>query len=130
MSVNFISPSTVLNPMYFRPSDYRDAFAIVLKPLEEIGPERGQREMRCAITVFETEADLDAGRPTDVLPDARVSSGAIFRQLARALQVDGIIAGYIDQGDMTEHHTRPWIIEDLEPDVQQKVADVWAEVVA
>lgn len=121
----FVSPRAV-SAHYFRPVDFKDAFAVALKPREQLPAiEDGKGEMLCSALVFASEADLDAGRPTTVLPDTIVNVGLIFRQLVRTLPGDGVLAGYVGQGDETSYGTRPWLIAEHDAAVQARVYAAW-----
>lgn len=129
-SVKFAKPSSVSAP-YFRPSEFVDAFALVLKPREIMrnGGE-GKSEVLCSAIVFDTEDSLEAGRPTRVVVDAIVNVGLIYRQLVRAFDTGSVLAGYVGKGEQTSFGTRPWLIKDLDEVTARRVAEVWDQVTA
>lgn len=124
-ATKFVSASSV-GAHYFRPADYAGSFAVVLKPRSIVrnGAE-GKPEAICSAVVFDTEASLKAGKPTRILTSAVVNVQVLYRQLARALDQDAVVAGFIGKGEMTMHNTRPWVIKDLDPATQQRIVEIW-----
>ncbi|MFY1620085.1 hypothetical protein [Micromonospora sp. WMMD736] len=127
---NFISPTSVA-AHYFRPAEYEDAIAVVLKPraIMPTGAD-GKPEVLCSAVIFDTEESLDAATPTRVLPDTIVNVGVIYKQLVRTFDQGGVLPGYIAQGAMTTHGTKPWIIEALDPEDQAQAEKAWNLVTA
>lgn len=129
-NTKFAKPSAVSAP-YFRPAGFVSSYAVVLKPREIV--ERGaddRPEALCSAMIFDSEADLEAGRPSRIIVDTVVNVGIIYKQLVRALDSDSILAGYVGQGEETKYGTRPWLIKDLDDDTAARVAEVWETVTA
>ncbi|MFC3504494.1 hypothetical protein ACFOOK_26480 [Micromonospora krabiensis] len=130
MGTKFINPTTV-SANYFRPAEHEDAYAVVLKPraVMPTGAD-GKSEVLCSAVIFGDEDALDAGRPTHVLPDTIVNASVIYKQLVRTFDQQGVLAGYIAQGDETTFGTKPWIVKELDPEDQAQVEKVWEQVTA
>lgn len=125
-----VNPKTA-DAKIFYPKDFKDVFALVIKPREFTESNAYNRpEMLCSVLVFSTEDSLLVdGRPDRIILDTIVTSGRLVRALKRALDDDGVLAGFIGKGETTSHGTEPWILEDLEPDEQAKLLEIWDQVV-
>lgn len=129
-NAKFAKPSAYSAP-YFRPAEFVDSFAVVLKPREILkSGGDGKGEALCSAIIFDTEESLEAGKPTRVIVDAIVNVGLVYRQLVRAFDTGSILAGYVGQGEPTSYGTKPWLIKDLDEDTAAKVAEVWNKVTA
>lgn len=130
MSTKFVDPRAV-SAHYFRPAEFEDAYALVLKP-REIMPTGadGKSEVLCSAIIFGDENALDAGRPTRVIADTIVNVGVVYKQLVRTHDQGGVLAGYIGQGDETSYGTKPWKIMKLDPEDQERVEQAWDKVAA
>ncbi|MFF5072781.1 hypothetical protein ACFY2R_16710 [Micromonospora olivasterospora] len=93
----FVSPRSVA-AHYFRPGEFVNAFAVVLKPREVLptGAD-GKSEVLCSAIIFGTEDALEAGRPTHVLADTIVNTSVVYKQLVRTYDQGGVLAGRVGQ---------------------------------
>lgn len=124
----FTRPSAVDDelgvPIPFRPQDYIDCAALVLEPLaKQLTRFQGKDrlEVVAKVYVFETEEDVREGRPAEVIPLV-VTWGRIASLLSRA-NIDGnLVAARIGQDPPTKYGTRPWTLQDLDPETEAYLA--------
>lgn len=74
------------NGTFFKPDEYVSAVALLIEPkrLEEQRPgsKYGPKDtIHADITVFATQADLDAGKPTDVLKGAMIQQTYLVQDI-------------------------------------------------
>lgn len=120
-------PSDFKASSFFGPKDYLNSAAILFEPTridKQVpnsyqGQQRDPRDEAFAdITVFETQADLEAGKPSKILKNAKVVHGYIVEKLERV--VDRAIVGRCIRTTLKNGAT-PFNLDDVDDATLEKV---------
>jgi hypothetical protein len=119
----FTRPSTKGVPSPFRPQEYADCAAVVLRPrCKQIAKMNGRDRLEIVadLFIFDDPADIEDGKPSETI-EMVVTWGRIASLLNRAM-VDGRpVAACIGQDEPTQWQTRPWTLRDLPPEIEEKL---------
>lgn len=129
MTSPFTKPSDLGGGGFFKPADHMTALALLIEPktIEKNVPNthngqtRNRDEVVADISVFENQAALDAGQPTNVLGKVKVVHGMLSRDLEKIL-------GGAMVGTVTKIPTKAgsgYVFRDVDPAVEAIVGEYY-----
>lgn len=114
---------------FFKPADYMQVAAILFEPTsieENVRNEfKGNvsyvDQVTADVTVFKTNADLEDGKPSEVLSDARINKPGIVNRLRKLIdkQPNAVVAKVAQE--QTDKGT-PYVLHEVSSDVEAQVA--------
>lgn len=100
--------------LFFKPETYKDSVAILFEPKSverdvfDAMQGKNRDEVLCDVTVFESQADLDAGVGTE-LKGIKVTHGGITRGLSRAIGEQ--VVGKLSKKKFPKGVNPSWVID-------------------
>lgn len=106
---------------FFKPKDHGNAHAILIEPKayrEDVQTKFGLANRATAdFTIFNTQGELDAGKPGQILEDATVE-GALAKNISK--YIDSAVAGTLDKITLKNGNSM-WVLNAIDGDDVQKI---------